>query len=116
DRRSRRLERTARTLFASSWTIRRKPMSAITVHGIPGSPFLRAVEITLHEKGVDYRLNAMSPANMKTPEHLEMHPFGRIPIFEQGDFRLYETQAIVRYIDETFPNPPLTPGNAKPRA
>jgi glutathione S-transferase len=91
-------------------------MSDITVHGIPGSPFLRGVEITLKEKGADYRLRAMSPADMKTPEHLEMHPFGRIPIFEQDDFRLYETQAIIRYIDEIFPNPPLTPGNTRERA
>jgi glutathione S-transferase len=91
-------------------------MSAITVYGIPGSPFLRSVEITLKEKSADYRLQAMSPAEMKTPEHLAMHPFGRIPIFEDRDFQLYETQAIVRYVDEIFPNPPLTPGNAQARA
>ena len=53
---------------------------------------------------------------MKTPEHLALHPFGRIPILEQGDFRLYETQAIIRYVDEIFPNPPLTPGNPRERA
>jgi glutathione S-transferase len=91
-------------------------MSEIIVHGIPGSPFLRSVEVTLKEKGAEYRLNVMSPADMKTPQHLGMHPFGRIPIFEQGDFRLYETQAIVRYLDEIFPNPPLTPGNPRARA
>ena len=67
-------------------------MSTIKVHGIPGSPFLRSVEIALAEKGVDYELIAMSPADMKTPEHLKLHPFGRIPIFEQGDFRLYEAR------------------------
>lgn len=91
-------------------------MSEIIVHGIPGSPFLRSVEVTLKEKGADYRLRAMSPADMKTPEHLGMHPFGRIPIFEHDEFRLYETQAIVRYVDEIFPNPPLTPGNPAARA
>lgn len=91
-------------------------MSAITVYGIPSSPFLRAVEVTLKEKGADYRLQAMSPAEMKTPEHLAMHPFGRIPIFDDGDFRLYETQAICRYVDEVFPNPPLTPGKPQARA
>jgi glutathione S-transferase len=91
-------------------------MSDITVHGIPGSPFLRSVEVTLKEKGAEYRLNPMSPADMKTRQHLAMHPFGRIPIFEQGDFRLYETQAIVRYVDEIFPAPPLTPGNPRARA
>jgi len=91
-------------------------MSAITVHGIPGSPFLRAVEVTLKEKGADYRLQVMSPAEMKTAEHLGMHPFGRIPIFDDGDFRLYETQAICRYVDEVFPSPPLTPGSPEARA
>ena len=91
-------------------------MPDITVYGIPGSPFLRAVEVSLKEKGADYRLQPMSPAEMKTPEHLAMHAFGRIPIFEHGDFRLYETQAICRYIDDVLPNPPLTPGNPKARA
>jgi glutathione S-transferase len=91
-------------------------MSDIQVYGIPGSPFLRSVEITLKEKGLDYQLQAMSPADMKTAEHLQMHPFGRIPMFEQDGFRLYETQAIIRYIDDVFPTPPLTPGNPKARA
>jgi glutathione S-transferase len=91
-------------------------MSGITVRGIPGSPFLRAVEVALKEKDVPYQLHAMSPADMKTPEHLELHPFGRIPIFEEDGFRLYETQAIIRYLDEVFIHPPLTPGNPKQRA
>jgi glutathione S-transferase len=91
-------------------------MSDITVYGIPGSPFLRAVEVTLKEKDVPYHLHAMAPMETKSPEHLERHPFGRIPAFEHDGFALYETQAIIRYLDETFPSPPLTPGNAKARA
>ena len=91
-------------------------MSHIKVYGIPGSPFLRSVEIALREKNAEYELKAMTPAEMKTPEHLKLHPFGRIPIFEHGDFRLYETQAIIRYLDEMFIHPPLTPGNPQARA
>ena len=91
-------------------------MTGITVHGIPGSPFLRTVEILLKEKDVPYHLRAMSPAEMRTPEHLGLHPFGRIPIFEQGDFTLYETQAIIRYLDDTFPHPRLTPEDPRQRA
>jgi glutathione S-transferase len=91
-------------------------MSDIIVHGIPGSPWLRAVEVTLKEKGVDYRLQAMSPADMRTPKHLALHPFGRVPMFEDGDFQLYETQAIMRYLDQLFPDPPLTPADPKERA
>ena len=91
-------------------------MSEIAVYGIPGSPFLRSVEIALKEKDVPYQLHAMSPADMKTPEHLERHPFGRIPMFEHDGFCLYETQAIIRYVDEILPEPPLTPGDPKARA
>jgi glutathione S-transferase len=92
-------------------------MSGITVYGIPGSPFLRAVETVLREKGANYRLEVMSPAESKSPEYIDQrHPFGRIPAFEHDGFKLYETQAIIRYVDEIFPNPPLTPGNPEARA
>jgi glutathione S-transferase len=91
-------------------------MSEFTVYGIHGSPFLRAVEITLKEKGVDYHLHPMAPGEHKGLAHLQRHPFGRIPAFEHGDFALYETQAILRYLDEIVPHPPFTPGNPRQRA
>src|SRR5258707_8761454 len=49
-------------------------------------------------------------------EHSKRHPFGRIPAFEHGDFRLYETGAIVRYIDDAFPGCKLEPTGPKARA
>src|SRR5579872_6151518 len=90
-------------------------MSGATVYGIPGSPFLRAVEVTLKEKGLDYHLHAMAPGEHKSEEHLKRHPFGRIPAFEHEGFAIYETQAILRYLDDRFPHPPLTPGTAQQR-
>lgn len=91
-------------------------MSDINVYGIPGSPFLRSVEIGLHEKGSDYRLHPIAPGAHKQPDYLERHPFGRVPAFEHDGFAIYETQAILRYLDNVFPSPPLTPGNPKSRA
>lgn len=91
-------------------------MSAITVYGIPGSPFLRTVEIVLREKDVPYDLRAMIPGEHKSEEYLKRHPFGRIPAFEHDGFAIYETQAIIRYLDETFIHPQFIPGNAKARA
>src|SRR6516162_8861958 len=88
-------------------------MSEIVVHGVPGSPFLRAVLATLQEKRQGYRLRAMRPGEAKSPDYLKLHPFGRIPAFEHGDFQLYETQAILRYIDAIFPEPPLQPTEPK---
>ncbi|HET7576563.1 MAG TPA: glutathione S-transferase family protein [Sphingomicrobium sp.] len=91
-------------------------MSGIAVYGIPGSPFLRSVEITLKEKDAPYHLHAMAPMETKSAEHLKRHPFGRIPAFEHDGFELYETQAILRYLDQVFPAPPLTPAEPKARA
>src|SRR5258705_6408162 len=84
-------------------------MSDIVVYGVPGSPFLRAVQIGLEEKRVAYRLQAMGPQESKSEAYLKRHPFGRVPAFEHGDFCLYETQAILRYLDDVFPEPPLVP-------
>ena len=44
-------------------------MSNIAVYGIPGSPFLRSVEITLKEKGVDYRFHPLAPGEHKQPDY-----------------------------------------------
>lgn len=81
------------------------------VYGIPGSPYVRAALMTLEEKGARYRLSAVAPGSLKSAEHLARHPFGRIPALQHGTFRLYETQAIVRYIDRVVPAPSLTPAN-----
>src|SRR5262245_44539537 len=89
-------------------------MSEIVVYGVPGSPFVRSVLIGLEEKGAAYRLQALPPQEIKGETHLQRHPFGRVPTFHHGDFDLYETQAILRYLDAVFPEPPLQP--AEPRA
>jgi len=85
-------------------------MSEFTVHSHPGSPFGRSVMATLEEKGAPFRLARLAP---KSPEHLALHPFGRIPIFDHDGFRFYETQAILRYLDRMLPNPPLTPADPR---
>jgi glutathione S-transferase len=88
-------------------------MKEFLVHSIPGSPFGRAVLATLEEKGARYRLAALSPQEMRSEKHLALHPFGRLPILEHGGFRVYETQAILRYLDRVLPAPSLTPLDAQ---
>jgi glutathione S-transferase len=88
-------------------------MSQFIVHSIPGSPFGRAVLATLEEKGASYRLSPVAPGTFKSPEHLARHPFGRVPVLEHDGFRLYETQAILRYLDRVLPNPALTPADPR---
>jgi glutathione S-transferase len=84
-------------------------MSGIVVYGIPGSPFMRAVQMGLEEKKAAYRIAVVAPGESKSEAYLKKHPFGRVPAFEHGDFSLYETQAILRYLDKIFPEPPFEP-------
>jgi len=89
-------------------------MSEIVIHGILGSPFVRSVMLGLEEKGQAYRFQSLAPGESKSEAYLKLHPFGRMPFVEHGDFGIYETQAILRYIDDVFPGPALTPKD--PRA
>jgi glutathione S-transferase len=88
-------------------------MSDFIVHSVPGSPFGRAVLAALEEKGARYRLAPLTPGAAKSPEHLARHPFGRIPVLEHDGFSLYETQAILRYLDRVLPLPALTPADPR---
>jgi glutathione S-transferase len=88
-------------------------MSQFLVHSIPGSPYGRAVLATLVEKGASPRLVPVGPGTLKVEPHTLRHPFGRIPVLEHDGFTLYETQAIVRYLDRVVPGPALTPTDAK---
>lgn len=88
----------------------------IVIHGIPGSPYVRMPMLACEEKGVPWRLQALGFGQQQAPEHLARHPFGRIPAIEHGDFRLYECQAILRYIDAAFDGPRLTPLEPKAMA
>jgi glutathione S-transferase len=80
-------------------------MNDIVLYGVPGSPFLRAARMGLEEKGVVYGMHVIGPAESKSHPYLKKHPFGRVPAFEHGNFCLYETQAILRYLDDVFPEP-----------
>jgi glutathione S-transferase len=84
-------------------------MSGFLIHGSEFSPYVQAVLITLAEKGETGTVQPLAPGGMKAEPHLSRHPFGMIPVLEHGDFELYETQAIVRYLDRLIPAPALTP-------
>ncbi len=84
-------------------------MSDIVIHGVPGSPYLRSALLGFEERGVPYRLAAMPFGAQRGEDHLRRQPFGRIPAMEHGDFRLYETQAILRYVDTLGSGPSLVP-------
>ena len=94
-------------------------MSKMTLWGFDGSTYVRTVKMLLAEKGyTDFEqvpLNVLE-GDPRTPEHLERHPFGKVPVLDHDGIRLLETSAITRYLDEVLPGRSLTPTNSKDRA
>jgi glutathione S-transferase len=86
-------------------------MPNITIHSVIGSPYGRAPLIALEEKGVSYEFVPLAPGASKQQPYLGLHPFGRVPVLDHDGFVLYETQAILRYVDRWFPGPPLSPSS-----
>jgi glutathione S-transferase len=82
-------------------------MAALTIHGVPPSTFTRTVRLACHEKGIDYELVDAMP-NTIGP----LNPFGKIPAITHNGVTLYESIAILRYLERVFPGPKLWPDDA----
>ena len=88
------------------------------IYGHPISTCTRKVLAILAERNANFEfvtVDIMKGAH-KHSEYLARQPFGQIPALEEGDFRLYESRAILRYLDEVLPGHKLTPSDAQGRA
>jgi glutathione S-transferase len=95
-----------------------KIMADPVVYGPGFSTYVRSALLTIEEKGAPYRLeeiNILEGAH-QTPEYKARQPFAKVPAFEHDGFELYETGAIMHYVDETFSGPSLQPGKPRERA
>jgi len=92
-------------------------MSIGTLYGFALSPFVRAVRIALQEKGLAYDHQPHGFEELKTPAYAAINPFRKMPAWVDSDgFAVYETPAILRYLDEAEPGIVLTPGAPRDRA
>jgi glutathione S-transferase len=72
------------------------------------------VRWALEEAGQAYEVRLVSFRALKEPAHLALHPFGKIPTYEEGDLVLFETGAIVLHIAGRHAG--LLPDDANARA
>jgi glutathione S-transferase len=74
--------------------------------------------MTLAEKQATYDFATLDFAKgeHKQAANMARHPFGQMPSLEDGSFTLFESRAMMRYIDETASGPALTPREPKQRA
>src|SRR6478736_4341176 len=79
------------------------------VYGSAGSTYVWSARLALAVKGVTHELVEVPFGAHRQEPHLSRQPFAKIPAFEHDRFALYETQAIMRYVDERFAGTPLQP-------
>jgi glutathione S-transferase len=89
----------------------------IEVHWASGSCNSWCVLLALAVKRVPYasKLLQLSKREHKTAEYLALNPRGKVPCIRDGEFVLYESLAILTYLDRKYPDPPLygeTPAEA----
>jgi len=78
---------------------------AINLYGMKGSTCTRRALTALEETGTPYTFHLVNlmKGEHKTPEYIaNHHPFGKIPVFEEGGFKLYESRAILRYVAKKY--------------
>ena len=90
----------------------------IRLYYASGSPFAWRVHLALEEKGLAYEPTLLSfqGGDLKSPEYLAISPHGKVPAIKDGALSLYESQAIVEYLEEKYPERPLLPREPEARA
>jgi maleylacetoacetate isomerase len=93
-------------------------MGETILYGYWRSSATYRTRIALNLKGVAYRtvgVNLLKDENNQAA-HLSRHPSGRVPILEIDGIRLGQSMAMIDYLDQTRPDPPLLPRDPKIRA
>jgi len=83
-----------------------------------GSPFSWRVQLVLEEKKLPYEpvLLSFSKGEHKSAEHLARSPHGKVPALTDDGLTLYESSAIVEYLEERYPKPSVMPADPAARA
>jgi glutathione S-transferase len=85
------------------------------VYGSSLSPFVRKVLAFGAEKGLELEHRSLG-LGATDPEFVEASPFRKIPAFQDGDFKICDSSAIVHYLDTKYPEPRLIPEGAEAKA
>jgi glutathione S-transferase len=90
-------------------------MATPILYGPNFSTYVRSVRLALEEKPVAYELSevAILQGAHKQEPFLKRNPFGKVPAFEHDGLTLFETSAILRYVDRAFGGAKLQPSDAK---
>ncbi len=91
----------------------------LTLYYGSGSPYAWRAQLALERKALPYEIKILSfsAGDTRKPEFMALNPRHQVPVLVDDDYVLYESNAIVEYLDEAYPGrgAPLLPGDAKQR-
>ena len=92
--------------------------SMMTLHGYFRSSASFRVRIALNLKKLPYEIQPvhLRKGEQRRPEFLAVQPQGLVPALEDDEQIFIQSLAIIEYLDETHPEPPLLPGHPADRA
>jgi glutathione S-transferase len=87
------------------------------LYAVPISPFSGRVRLALAYKGLKYEDMSLPPGGTRDANFLSINPIGKIPtlIVDDGSV-IAESETIIAYLDEVYPEPPLLPDEPAARA
>ncbi|ALM51107.1 glutathione S-transferase family protein [Halomonas huangheensis] len=90
-------------------------MASVQIIGPSFSNFVRSVMLACYEKGIEFRQSMEYQGEQCAPGTLaleKLNPFGKMPVLVHDGLVIFETVAILRYLDREFEGPELQSGNS----
>jgi glutathione S-transferase len=96
----------------------RRILTMLKLYNYPDCPFCQKVRVVLAEKDLEYEktLVDLRKQDQKTPEFLQLNPYGKVPVLVDEDTVVYDSTIINEYLDEEYPIPALMPEDSQARA
>jgi len=90
----------------------------MTLRVVHGSPNCRKALAVVHQLGLDVDIRGLDfmAGDLRTPEFLALNPNGMVPVLTDGDFALWESNAIMQYLCDKKPGNTLLPEDPQTRA
>lgn len=93
-----------------------RQVEPLRLFALPQSPYCAKVRAVLRVKSIPFEEQEPAGGSYQTTEYQELVPAGSIPAIRHGDFVLHDSQAIVEYLEDICPQPPIWTGNRQLRA
>lgn len=86
------------------------------LYQIPISHYCAKVRIALLEKGLGFELPDLPGGSPRSDAFYDLNPLGQVPVLVDGDVVVRDSEVILAYLEDTYPQPPLLPEDPAERA